>query len=714
MSPDVDAAASLIAEALKGKTVRGKTLVVGLCGVQGSGKSTIAEALSAGLSRDGLVAPVISLDDLYRPRLERQALAQAVHPLLATRGPPGTHNVEFGLSVLEALEDAGSVRLPRFDKAADEPLPLIDWPVVQGPADVIILEGWCVGARPESIQALAAPINALERRDDPHAIWRNWVNGRLAADYQALFARLDMLVLLAAPDVATVVEWRGQQEAKLRGQLLAEGHALGATMDQDQIERFVEHYERITRHILREMPERADLVLYLDRTRSVVRVQAGPAKTPVSTSTAGGDKEPPAPRSDRAGQAHPLSPTPDAGLLKDLRVLELGHFVAAPFASRLLADLGADVIKVEPPGGDPVRGWGEQIGGRSLWWSVHGRNKRCITADLKRSEARALILGLVAHCDVVIENFRPGQLEKLGLGEADLRAVRPDLIIAHISGYGQTGPYRDRAAFGVIGEAIGGLRHLSNHPPGTADLPPVRVGVSVGDSLAGLYAAFGVMAALWRRDAAGRSDGVGRTLDVALTESVLSLMEGMLPEYGVLGKIKQPLGGGIATAAPTNAYPTADGAWILIAANSEPLFARLMALMGRPDLARTPRFASNQARVANTVELDGLIGAWTQTAPASDLLAWLERADIPATKVFTAADCADDPQYRARGMVREVEDPAFGRGVLHPGIAPHVVETPGVIRWPGPDVGAHNGEVFRELLGISEDKLAQLSREGVI
>jgi crotonobetainyl-CoA:carnitine CoA-transferase CaiB-like acyl-CoA transferase len=238
-----------------------------------------------------------------------------------------------------------------------------------------------------------------------------------------------------------------------------------------------------------------------------------------------------------------MKPDAGGGLLKDLRVLELGHFVAAPFAARLLADLGADVIKVEPPDGDPVRGWGEQIDGQSLWWSVHGRNKRCITANLKKPAARELILQLTGHCDVVIENFRPGQLHKLGLGADALRAARPDLIVAHISGYGQTGPYRDRAAFGVIGEAIGGLRHLSNHPPGTADLPPVRVGVSVGDSLAGLYAAFGVMAALWRRDASNRGDGSGRTLDVALTESVLSLMEGMLPEYGALGKVKQPMGG---------------------------------------------------------------------------------------------------------------------------------------------------------------------------
>lgn len=407
-------------------------------------------------------------------------------------------------------------------------------------------------------------------------------------------------------------------------------------------------------------------------------------------------------------------PAADTGLLKDLRVLELGHFVAAPFASRLLADLGADVIKVEPPSGDPVRGWGEQVGGRSLWWSVHGRNKRCVTVDLKQPQAAELILKLVAQCDVLIENFRPGQLAKLGLGADALRAACPDLIVAHVSGYGQTGPYRDRAAFGVIGEAIGGLRHLSNHPPEMANFPPVRVGVSVGDSLAGLYAAFGVMAALWRRDAKRRGDGAGRTLDVALTESVLSLMEGMLPEYGALRKVKQPMGGGIATAAPTNAYPTADGAWILVAANSEPLFARLMTIMGRADLVGASRFASNQARVAHVVELDGLIADWTRTIDAANLLEALERADIPATKVYTAADCAEDPQYRARGMVREIEDPAFERPILHPGIAPHVAESPGTVRWPGPDIGAHNADVFGGFLGLSDLQLEDLSRKGVI
>ncbi|MGH6614566.1 CaiB/BaiF CoA transferase family protein [Sphingomonas sp.] len=407
----------------------------------------------------------------------------------------------------------------------------------------------------------------------------------------------------------------------------------------------------------------------------------------------------------------------DAGetqqVLAGLRVLEIGHFVAAPFATRILADLGADIIKVEPPEGDPARQWGEQIDGKSLWWSMHARGKRSITVNLKHPKARELILSLVPHCDAVIENFRPGQLAKLGLSPETLRTARPDLIVAHISGYGQTGPYRDRAAFGVIGEAIGGLRYLTDHPPGTVDLPPVRVGVSVGDSVSGLYAALGVLAALWQRDRAA-GDGRGRTIDVALTESMLSLMEGMLPEYGALGKVKQPGGGGIATAAPTNAYPSADGAWILIAANSEPLFARLMTLIGRTDLIGAPGYDGNQQRVANSATLDALIGDWSRQHSATALVALLEQADIPSSKVYTAADIAADPQYRARGMVREVADPGFDRPVLHGGVVPHMVGDPDAVRWAGPAIGTHTGEVLGELLGLDDAAIAALRRDGVI
>lgn len=397
--------------------------------------------------------------------------------------------------------------------------------------------------------------------------------------------------------------------------------------------------------------------------------------------------------------------------LHGLRVLEIGHFVAAPFCTRLLGDLGADIIKVEPPAGDPVRQWGEQIDGHSLWWSVHGRNKRSIAINLKAPEAREIILKIVADCDVLVENFRPGQLDRLGLDAESLKSARPGLIIARISGYGQSGPYKDRAAFGVIGEAIGGLRYLTNHPPGTFGLPPVRVGVSIGDSIAGLYAAFGIMSALWQRDRSG-GDGESRTLDVALTESVFSMMEAMLPEFGRLGKIKEPTGGGIATAAPSNAYPAQDGGFVLIAANSEPLFARLMELIGRPELVSDARFVGNLARVAHAVELDALISDWTRNYTAEALEGLLTASDIPNSRAYTAADAANDIQYLARGMVREIDDPLLGP-VLHSGIVPHVEESPGAVRWAGPAVGQHTKLVLREA-GYEAADISEFKRKGVV
>ena len=413
-----------------------------------------------------------------------------------------------------------------------------------------------------------------------------------------------------------------------------------------------------------------------------------------------------------------MSQSTNTGVLSGLRVLELGHFVAAPFCTRLLADLGADVIKVEPPGGDPVRQWGLHENGQSLWWSMHGRNKRSITLNLKHKKAVDIIHRLAGGCDALVENFRPGQLDKLGLGADSLRAVNPGLVITHISGYGQDGPYRDRAAFGVIGEAIGGLRYLCNHPPELSDLPPVRVGISIGDSLAGLYAAFGIMAAVWRRDRvpASQRDGgdhKGRTLDVALTDSVLSMMEGLLPEYSV-GAIRHPVGSRIPTAAPSSAYPASDGKWILIAANSEPLFARLANLIGHPEMLSDPRFKGNQLRVQNADPLDAIIAGWTSQLTAAEADRRLSEADIPCTQIYTAAECAADPQFRERGMVQDIPDPRFGRDVLHAGVVPHITEDPGQIRWPGPAIGAHTEAVLQELLGLSDVEVASLRQEGVL
>jgi crotonobetainyl-CoA:carnitine CoA-transferase CaiB-like acyl-CoA transferase len=414
-------------------------------------------------------------------------------------------------------------------------------------------------------------------------------------------------------------------------------------------------------------------------------------------------------RRDRVTENTTSDAPPSSGPLTGLRVLELGHFVAAPFCTRLLGDLGADVIKVEPPKGDPVREWGARLAGESLWWSVHGRNKRCVTLDLKHPKGREIVLALVAHCDVLVENFRPGQLDRMGLTEAALRAARPDLVIARISGYGQDGPQRDRASFGVIGEAVGGLRYLTNHAPGTSDLPPVRVGLSIGDSVAGIYACFGIMAALWKRGGRG---GQGTSVDVALSEAIASLLEGALPEYGALGIVRQPSGGRIATAAPTNAYRTRDGIWLLIAANSDALFRRLAGAMEAPDLLEDPRFAGNQARVANAEALDARITEWTLQRDVAALELVLAAADVPSTRAYSIADVAADPQFLFRGMVRQVEDPLLGR-VLHPGIVPHVPGDPGQIRWPGPPVGAHNREVFGGLLAMSDAALAELVSEGV-
>ena len=400
-------------------------------------------------------------------------------------------------------------------------------------------------------------------------------------------------------------------------------------------------------------------------------------------------------------------------LLKTLRVLELGHYIAAPFSTRVLADLGADVVKVEPPGGDPVWGWGLQSEGRSIWWSVHGRNKRCITLDLRKPEGIETVLDLAAHCDVVVENYRPGQLEKWGIGPRQLAARRPGIVVVRISGYGQTGPHAQRAGFGVIGEAKGGLRYLGGYPSTVTDLPPPRAGVSLGDSVAGLYGALGALAAVIDQRSSGAADA--RVIDVALGEAVLSLLEGCLPEYGLLGKIREPMGTGISSAAPTNTYPCKDGSWLLIAANSNPLFAGLCRVMGRPDLASEPRFKENLNRVENVAELDRIISDWTLGHDSETLLNQLEAANIPATKIYTMADIASDPHYQARRMVTEIEDPAHGR-LLHPGVVPVIegLDRDAQIRWAGPPVGHHNREVYGELLGYTSEKLAALRDKGVL
>jgi len=389
------------------------------------------------------------------------------------------------------------------------------------------------------------------------------------------------------------------------------------------------------------------------------------------------------------------------GPLVGLKVLEIGHYIAAPFCTRILADLGAEVIKVEPPGGDPFRGWGASVDGNSVWFSVHGRNKLSVILDVKRD--RDIVLRLAERADVLVENLRAGGLERLGLGPETLHAANPRLVIARISGYGQEGPYRDKPAFGAIGEAIGGIRHLTAHPAGSSDLPPPRCGISISDDLAGMYAAIGLLSALWQRDAVGT--GRGRVIDVNLVDSVFSLMEGMLPEYAMDGRVRQPVGAAIQTAAPTNTYPCADGRWLCVAGNSDLIFARLMTAIGRPELARDPAYATNADRCARRDALDAAISAWTRTLPAKQAEAQLDAADVPCSRLYDIADCANDLHFLARGSVQAVDDPLIGR-TLHPGPTIRLDGDPPetAIGWPGPAAGAHTDYVLRTLLGLPEKR----------
>lgn len=405
-----------------------------------------------------------------------------------------------------------------------------------------------------------------------------------------------------------------------------------------------------------------------------------------------------------------------SGPLTGLRIVEFGHFIAAPFATRVLADLGAEILKIEPPGGDPVRTWGDQVDGQSLWWSVHGRNKKSVSLNLKDPAARAVALDLVAKSDAVIENFRPGLMEKFGLGPDDLAAVKPGCVLVRVSGFGQTGPRAMDPSFGMIGEAIGGIRHLTGHPRSETDLPSVRTGVSLGDTVSGLYGAVGLLAAVMeRRGVQPKAGTPARVVDVALTESVLSLLEGVLPEYGASGKIRQPHGSRIPTAAPSNAYLCNDDAWVVIGGNSTPLFARLATCLGKPEMSDDPRFGDNIGRVAHASELDAEITAWTSTHPSEFILAKLAEAGVPSAKIYTAADIVADPQYKARDAVRAIPDPLHGREILHPAPVPRFPgENPDAIAWPGPAVGEHTEAVLKGLLGMSDGDYARLKTNGTI
>jgi formyl-CoA transferase len=392
------------------------------------------------------------------------------------------------------------------------------------------------------------------------------------------------------------------------------------------------------------------------------------------------------------------------GPLAGVKVIELGQLIAGPFAAKTLGDFGADVVKIEPPGvGDPLRKWRLLKDGTSLWWQVQSRNKRSVAMDLKDPQAQEIVRKLVAEADVLIENFRPGAMEGWGLGPDVLLGINPRLIMLRISGYGQTGPYRDKPGFGVVAEAMGGLRHLTAEPGRV----PVRVGVSIGDTLASLHGVIGVLMALHHRNASGK----GQVVDVALYEAVFNCMESLLPEYSAFGAVRGPAGSALPGIAPTNAYACSDG-YVLIAGNGDSIFKRLMAAIGRPDLAADPALANNAGRVERVDEIDGAIGAWTASRTVGAVLNVLEGAAVPAGRIYTVADIAADPHYAARGMLHEIRL-GDGEPLTVPGIVPKLSRTPGAHRRNAPRLGQDTDAVLQEL-GLTQEQIAGLRSRGVI
>lgn len=390
--------------------------------------------------------------------------------------------------------------------------------------------------------------------------------------------------------------------------------------------------------------------------------------------------------------------------LQGLRVIEMGQLIAGPFASKLLGEFGADVIKIEPPGvGDPLRKWRKIKDGTSLWWHVQSRNKRSLTLDLKQAEAQDIVRKLVAEADVLVENFRPGTLEGWGLGYDALKAINPRLIMLRISGYGQTGPYRDLPGFGVIGEAMGGLRHLSGYP-GQA---PVRVGISIGDSLSSLYGVIGVLLALQERARSGE----GQEIDVALYESVFAMMESLIPEYDAFGYIREPAGSALPGITPSNSYPCNDGSYVLIAGNGDSIYKRLMSLIGRDDLGNDPRLAQNDGRSQHAELIDGAIAEWSAQRSRDEVIEALKGARVPAGYPYTAADIVQDPHYLARQMIEQVQTSVGPLKV--PGVLPKLSRTPGRIGTGGPQLGEHNDDILAGL-GLSEEQVAGLRERGII
>ncbi len=398
-----------------------------------------------------------------------------------------------------------------------------------------------------------------------------------------------------------------------------------------------------------------------------------------------------------------MSSSGTSGPLSGLRVIELGQLIAGPFCGQLMGDLGAEVIKVEPPGvGDVMRSWGRGV---PVWWSVIARNKKCVTLDLRHSEGQAILKSLALEADFLIENFRPGTLEKWGIGFDDLAAINPRLIMVRVSGFGQTGPYAQRAGYASVGEAMGGLRYIAGDP----DRPPVRVGISIGDSLAATMGCLGALAALHARTQSGR----GQVVDAAIYESVLAMMESTIPEFTVGGFVRERSGAILPKTAPSNVYPTLGGEMIVIGANQDSVFARLAEAMAQPELTEDPRFKDHVARGENQAELDTLISQWSATLEAETLLDSMNAHGVPAGRVYRAPDMLNDPQFAAREAIVEVPHPEFDNLKMQ-NVFPKFSKTPGSVRWPGPGLGEHNDEIYGGLLAMSAERRSQLARDGVI
>ena len=399
--------------------------------------------------------------------------------------------------------------------------------------------------------------------------------------------------------------------------------------------------------------------------------------------------------------------TPLAGV----RVLEMGQLIAGPFAGCMLAYYGAEVIKIEPPGtGDPLRNWRVLRDGTSLWWRSMGRNKKCITLNLRESRGREIARALALRSDVLIENFRPGTMERWGLGPDELRTEAPDLVYTRVSGYGQTGPSATKPGFASVCEGFGGLRYINGFPGG----PPVRPNLSLGDTLAALHAVIGVLLALVHRNRidGGAIGGNGQVVDVAIYESVYNVLEAMVPEYDGAGIVREPSGSTLTGIVPTNTYPCADGRYVIIGGNADSIFKRLMRVAGRDDLADAARLADNAGRVAHQREVDDAIAEWTRTLGSDHVLEILDGAGVPAGPIYSVANMLGDPHYNARGLFETVD--VGGEPLKIPALVPKLDDTPGATLWPGPDLGAHNREVYVDTLGLGEDELRSLENDGIV